>query len=54
VGNLLGIRTNPMVNLKGVNVKKAEIEFGFVARTKFRERLIKTIQWYKNAMNLDI
>ncbi len=31
-------------------VKKAENEFGFVAKTTFREGLIKTIQWYNEAV----
>jgi GDP-L-fucose synthase len=31
-----------------LDVKKAEIEFGFVAKTAFRDGLTKTIQWYKD------
>jgi|SRR3989339_848109 len=30
-----------------LDVSKAEKEFGFRAKTKFREGLMKTIQWYK-------
>jgi GDP-L-fucose synthase len=34
-----------------LDVKKAEIEFGFVAKTPFREGLTKTIQWYNKTAN---
>jgi GDP-L-fucose synthase len=37
-----------------LDVKKAEIEFGFVAKTAFREGLTKTIQWYNKTANLGI
>jgi len=37
-----------------LDVKKAEIEFGFVAKTAFREGLTKTIQWYNKAVTLGL
>jgi GDP-L-fucose synthase len=36
---------------RSLDVKKAEIEFGFVAKTAFRQGLTKTIQWYNKATN---
>jgi GDP-L-fucose synthase len=33
---------------RSLDVKLAETEFGFVAKTAFREGLTKTIQWYNN------
>jgi GDP-L-fucose synthase len=30
-----------------LNTSKAEIEFGFKAKTSFEKGLIKTIDWYK-------
>lgn len=37
-----------------LDVKKAEIEFGFVAKTAFREGLTKTIRWYNEAVKQGI
>jgi len=37
-----------------LDVKKAENEFGFVAKTSFREGLTKTIHWYNDAVNQGI
>jgi len=37
-----------------LDIKKAEIEFGFVAKTAFREGLTKTIRWYKKSTNSGI
>jgi len=37
-----------------LDVKKAETEFGFVAKTEFREGLTKTIQWYNEAVDRGI
>jgi len=37
-----------------LDVKKAEIEFGFVAKTAFRKGLTKTIQWYNEAVKRGI
>jgi GDP-L-fucose synthase len=34
-----------------LDIKKAEIEFGFVAKTVSREGVTKTIQWYKKSKN---
>jgi GDP-L-fucose synthase len=37
-----------------LDVRKAEIEFGFVAKTEFREGLTRTIQWYNEAVKQGI